>query len=196
MDENKIPKVKDGKEKSITYRKYMAQYNKAYKYEFYLEAIGICYAMMEDRLVSFLHHLGVVSRNNDKVKINKCWRLMILDLLDLEENGKIRISQISTKIEIVKKLILLSNSEYEFMNDIIIILNRLIREDVLKTLDEIVAWKNKRNQYTHALFAKKYYEIQKNLLIDVTKGYQLARELDKYVKVIKKNNIRRKYKIQ
>ena len=55
-----IDPVNDNKDKENTYRTNLRRYNKAMKEGFYFEAMLIDYAMMEDRLRSFLYHIGLL----------------------------------------------------------------------------------------------------------------------------------------
>ena len=58
MGKNKryIKPVADTMDKQNTYREWIGKYNKAIRYEFYYEAILIDYALLEDRLRSFLYY--------------------------------------------------------------------------------------------------------------------------------------------
>lgn len=49
----------NNEQKYKNYRDQMVRLKKALKYEFYIEAIAIEYAIMEDRLESVLRHEGV-----------------------------------------------------------------------------------------------------------------------------------------
>ncbi len=75
--------ISTGKEKEQAYKVNYARYNKAIKEEFYLEALVIGYAIIEDRLVSFLHHCGIISRDNEKLSVNRKLRPFILISLDV-----------------------------------------------------------------------------------------------------------------
>ena len=63
--------IKTGKEKQKAYRNEFSRLGKALKDEFFLEAIAIGYAVIEDRLISFLHHAGIVSRTKENLLINR-----------------------------------------------------------------------------------------------------------------------------
>ena len=52
--------------KQRLYRTYKKQFQRAFRAECYLECIFISYAMIEDRLLSILFHLGIADRANDK----------------------------------------------------------------------------------------------------------------------------------
>lgn len=59
-----MEKVEKGKDKKYSYKVEYSRFKTALKEEFYLEAISIGYAIIEDRLVAFLHHAGIVTRNH------------------------------------------------------------------------------------------------------------------------------------
>ena len=194
-----IPRAKSGKEKQMTYAKYIAQYNKAVRNEFYLEAIMIDYAMMEDRLVAILHYLGVVTRTHEKLGVNKFCRADVRCLLGYKENAAVGIQNISVKIKLLEKLMHITEEEQSsFISAIILhIDNCANRSDVLTLCKELAQWCETRNQYVHALLNKNYDSLQNGLMQFATKGYGLARQIDNIVKVVKKNNtIRKKFRIQ
>ena len=97
--------VKTGKEKQLTYTTEYKQFNKAMKEEFYLEALVIGYAIIEDRLVAFLHHAGIVTRTNEKLAINKSVYPYIRKLLKKDDDFSVKIKDISVKIDLINKLI-------------------------------------------------------------------------------------------
>lgn len=61
MAERKIAPVKDNLDKQRTYAKQKGRYKSAMSNEFYLEAIMIDYALLEDRFRSMLYHMGFLS---------------------------------------------------------------------------------------------------------------------------------------
>ena len=60
----------DNEQKHINYTEQMGRLKKALKYEFYIEAIAIEYAVMEDRLESILRHEGVFNPENSRASGN------------------------------------------------------------------------------------------------------------------------------
>lgn len=64
--QKKIEIVKDNKDKQLTYQKQMGRYKKALDNKFYFEAMLIVYAMLEDRLHSFLYYIGAFRNANDR----------------------------------------------------------------------------------------------------------------------------------
>ena len=72
MNERKIGVVIDNMDKCYTYAQHKGRYSQAMKYEFYFEALMIDYALMEDRLKSFLYHAGVLQlRTSFKIDCSK-----------------------------------------------------------------------------------------------------------------------------
>lgn len=194
-----IARAKDGKEKQNTYAKYMLQYNKAIRNEFYLEAIMIDYAMMEDRLVALLHYVGIVSRNQPKLCVNKFCRADIRKLLGYKEKAAIRINNISVKVKIFDVLMSLTGTgDSEFINDIVAHVDSSAGRGEIKDLcSAITEWCDTRNQYVHALLNKNYDALQEGLKDFAENGHGIARRIDACVKVIKVNNtIRKKFKIK
>lgn len=210
--------VKNGKEKQQAYTQSFSTLNKAMQNSFYLEAVVITYAIMEDRLVSFLHHAGIVTRGKGELKVNKRICPYMRELLGKES---IKIKDISTKIELIEALLNMSAEVAESIDAAVAkkASEKIIRtkalpcymvtlhEQIEKTLDwqevsEILSaidkWRNCRNQLIHALLSKTVAtsEIAKQECAE--EGYALARSIDNaLVKPFKKrNNIRKKYNIQ
>lgn len=195
-----IQRVSNGKEKEEVYRKYLEKYNKAIKYEFYLEAIMISYAMMEDRLIAILHYLGIVTRTRKNLAVNKFCRPDIHTILGYKEKASIKIQNISVKIKVLNALSSGNFQENLFLYDAAKLLNRKQSDEdisIQELCKQITEWCNLRNQYVHALLNKKYAALQAGLPEFAEEGLAIAREIDKKVKTIKKNNnIRKKYNIQ
>ena len=194
-----IARAKNGKEKQKTYAKYMLQYNKAIRNEFYLEAIMIDYAMMEDRLVALLHYVGIVSRNQQKLCVNKFCRADIRKMLGYKEEAAIRINNISVKVKIFDVLMSLTEDHAsEYLNSIVAHVDASGSRDEIKNLcAAITEWCDTRNQYVHALLNKNYDALQEGLKGFAETGHSIARRIDACVKLIKLNNtIRKKFKIK
>lgn len=67
-----ISPVSDNQDKRNTYQLNIRRYNKAMKEGFYYEALLIDYAMMEDRLRSFLYHMGLLNTGSShKADVSK-----------------------------------------------------------------------------------------------------------------------------
>lgn len=196
---NIIPRVCDGKDKGKTYQQYMEKYSKAIKHEFFLEAIVIDYAMLEDRLLALLHYLGVVSRTHNMISVNKFCRSQIRTMLGYKPNSAINVNNISVKIRIIRALLSISaEDEDKYLSAVCFYLNeRISKQELLAVLDEITLWCNIRNQYIHALLNKNYEALQEGLCEYAENGLKLARRIDSCVKAVKRNNnIRKKFKVQ
>ena len=66
MGKRLIQPVSDNKDKQRTYTENMAKYKKAIAGEFFFEAMLIDYAMLEDRLRSFLYYIGLLKSRDSK----------------------------------------------------------------------------------------------------------------------------------
>ena len=194
-----IPRATDGKDKENTYKQYMEKYNKAIKYECFLEAIVIDYAMLEDRLLAFLHYIGVISRTHDKISVNKFCRPQIRSIIGYKPNTAINVNNISVKIRIAKALLSIDDNEEDkyLLTVHSHLAGRISTDEFNETLQDITTWCNIRNQYIHALFNKNYDALQQGLYEYAENGLKLARKIDNYVKNIKRGDtIRKRFKIQ
>ncbi len=101
-----INAVSGNKDKQRTYREQYLKYNKAVKEEFFCEAILISYAMIEDRLRSFLYHIGALAnRNSINVNCKKTkaqLKEIVLEYKTEKENNNLGIKNISGKIKIIR----------------------------------------------------------------------------------------------
>ena len=196
---NQIAKAKTGKDKQTTYARYVVQYNKAVRYKFYLEAIMIDYAMMEDRLVALLHYLGIVTRTHEKLTVNKFCRADVRRLLEYKENVGVKVTNISVKVKLLESLTNTTDSdESQFISAVLTHIDFTAKRDEIRLLcKDVATWCDIRNQYVHALLNKNYEALQDGLQEFAEKGYKIARRVDECVKAIKKkNNIRKRFKIQ
>lgn len=197
--ERQIAKAKTGKDKQATYARYLSQYNKAMRYGFYLEAIMIDYAMMEDRLVALLHYLGIVTRTHEKLAVNKFCRADVRRLLGYKENVGIKITNISIKVKLLESLMNTADPvESQFISAVRVHIDSNTKRDEISLLcEDIIMWSKIRNQYVHALLGKNYEALQEGLHEFAENGYKIARRIDDCVKAIKKNSqLRRKFNIQ
>ena len=213
--------VQTGKEKQLVYAHEYRRLKKALQEEFYLEAIVISYAIMEDRLVAFFHHAGIVSRQNETLAINRPIYPYMRELLGWDKDASIRIKDISVKMDLIRKLLFLTEDRAaQIDNDVaraadsrkkkaalrksyMVSLQRQIdktidREAVLEILDRLEPWRNERNQLIHALLNKTATSSEAAQEECAYTGQDLARGIDDtLVKPFKKNNrIRRQHNIQ
>ena len=213
--------VKNNTDRKINYIREYKRYNTAIKNEFYLEAIAIVYAIIEDRLVSFLHHAGIVSRNNENLKITNASYPYIRKLMGKEDSAAIRIKDISVKMNLIMNLLnmdelqaLKIDDEVEqfvntyqkkriarkgYMHDIYCQISRSIdREKVQELFMRFEPWRDTRNKLIHALLNKTAKSSEAAKEKCAKDGYLLSRQFDDCLAkpFYKNNTIRKKYKIQ
>ena len=216
-----MDKVTSNKEKQFAYRIEYGRLNKAIKGGFYLEALVIGYALIEDRCVSFLHYAGIVTRDHESLAINKKVLPYVRTILGKNEKDRIVVRNISTKIDIIRALLELNEKQAEYIDDNIEqyavsnnkkrvarkgymldvcsqIDETVDRKYVLELLDTIKPWLDKRNKLIHALLNQTVSSSDIAQRECAESVYGITRLLDdKLVKTFKKGNgIRRKYRIQ
>ena len=202
-------------EKYETYRAEMARLKGALQQGFYFEAMLIEYALLEDRLRSFVYHAGLLQnrkashllpgKNAVRKDFNRiAQRVKTWKLEDGKETGntsnfeRLSVNKISDKIFIVRTIVLWS-SELESLPDESRYLQALRGQcesldaaALLETLDAIDTWRMYRNEVIHSLMNKRMESVQQKLSEQVEQGVQLARQLDAQVTILKKNNRIRK----
>lgn len=210
-----ISPVETMQEKYETYRAEMARLKVALQRGFYFEAMLIEYALLEDRLRSFVYHAGLLQnrkashllpgKNAVRKDFNRiAQRVKTWKLEDGKEKGntsnfeRLSVNKISDKIYIVRTIVLWS-SELESLPDESRYLQALRGQcesldaaALLETLDAIDTWRMYRNEVIHSLMNKRMESVQQKLSEQVEQGVQLARQLDAQVTILKKNNRIRK----
>lgn len=210
-----ISPVETMQEKYETYRAEMARLKGALQQGFYFEAMLIEYALLEDRLRSFVYHAGLLQnrkashmlpgKNAVRKDFNRiAQRVKTWKLEDGKETGntsnfeRLSVNKISDKIFIVRTIVLWS-SELESLPDESRYLQALRGQcesldaaALLETLDAIDTWRMYRNEVIHSLMNKRMESVQQKLSEQVEQGVQLACQLDAQVTILKKNNRIRK----
>lgn len=199
MDKILIEPVKDNKDKQQTYRQLMGRYNAAVKYNFYLEAMMIDYSMLEDRLKSFLYHLGVlpnrktlkISAAKTKNQIHK----IVNDYLGNERN--VSLTNITGKITVLKAILNWVNETEDTYDDKYLNVLKKQCESIdiggtLDTLAEIEIWVKYRNEIMHAALNKNIESLYSDMYEKVEAGKEYGRFLDSQVRIAKKGNKIRK----
>ena len=199
MNEERIVRVADNYEKRDTYAKMFSRYKVAMRNEFYLEAIFIAYAVIEDRITRFLFHAGLI---NDKGK-PKLSKGKAKDLARQLSEGK-TAWQISCRLLMMKNLSKWAEetercnleSKYE-----IALLDKMIGSvdlsELNAVLERIPKWINGRNECVHALMRKNVESAEDRIKELAEESYDIIRTLDSIEKKFKKNNnIRRRFNIQ
>lgn len=203
MDERKIGAVTNNMDKCYTYAQHKGRYSQAMKYEFYFEALMIDYALMEDRLKSFLYHAGILqSRTSYKIDCCKSNKVLLKQVycnyINRPDANLPNIQNISGKINIIRAILEWVSYTEQNPDD-----NRYLRAlknqcesvdigDMLDTLKMIEAWCKYRNEVVHALMNKNVDSLSSELCDKAIEGMQLANRLDTYVRDMKKGNKVRK----
>ena len=198
----KIEPVTDNQDKSNTYKTNIRRYNKAMKEGFYYEAILIDYAMMEDRLRSFLYHMGLLnSRDSYKADVDKAKKSLkgiIQTYKRPKENDFFSISNITGKMKIIRCTLIWAEQELVDCNDKYLLVLRkqfdkyIDTGSLAETLGEIEDWCAYRNEIIHALMNKSIENIELELAVKAEDGMRLCRELDSQVDKLKNGNKIRK----
>lgn len=203
----KIEPVTDNQDKSNTYKTNIRRYNKAMKEGFYYEAILIDYAMMEDRLRSFLYHMGLFnSRDSYKADVDKAKKSLkgiIQTYKRPKENGYFSVSSITGKMKIIRCTLIWAEQELSDCNDKYLLALRkqfdkyIDTGSLTETLGEIEDWCAYRNEIIHALMNKNIENIETELASKAEDGMRLCRELDSQVDKLKNGNkVRRSINLQ
>lgn len=213
--------IKTGKERQKAYQTEYQRYKIAMKYEFYLEAVAICYAVIEDRLISFLHHAGIVTRTNDNLCINSKVYPYVRRLLNKDDNCNVKIKDISVKMAVVQSLLNLTEeraleideevcehikgikrkqsvAKPGYMMDLYSKVQKVHLQEALDAFTVLNKWRDDRNKLIHALLnntASSALEAKRSC---AENGYPISRSFDDHlVKPFKKSNtLRKKYNIQ
>ncbi len=205
--EKMIDAVKSNTEKQATYREQLGKYRRALNNEFYFEALLIVYAMLEDRMRSFLYYIGALRRSDDQeLNVKKTRSILRGFYFGSEEkavNKRLDLNQISTKEKLIRSTIIWAieyvgipeeqylavlKTEYEGCLDM---------DGLLTVLDDVDTWRNYRNEIIHGLLNKNVNSVNADLKAKVEDGMSYARFIDSQVKALKrKDNIRKKMKIK
>lgn len=167
--QRQISAVSSMKEKQQTYKTLTGRFDKAMKFEFYCEAILIDYAIIEDRLLSMLYHLGI-RENRDSHKFDNkllkpIYQKLIGKYLPKESSNNLTIDSITGKMKLVKAAVEWAKDGYPeadndkylsalwsvFQND------KMNPDDTTELFDEIDKWRSYRNEIIHSLMNKNHY---------------------------------------
>lgn len=198
------PPVSSNKEKYDAYHAQMDRLKLARDHGFFLEGIFILYAMLEDRLSSFLFHAGVTNNTLGKISTNELVKPHLELIFALPDNKNIQLRHISVKINLLKAMLdwsmryTVDESSTTYPDVLYKQLNRTARKDeMIPILGAIPDWCARRNELVHALLNKKLDNQEELLRSLVDEGYVLYRKLDNFVRSFKvRNNIRKQFNIQ
>ena len=189
MKKTEIDISTDNMSKHHTYQELTKKRDNSLKNENYVEAIAYSYAMIEDRLLSFLHHLYVIDRYKFKLEdlVSQHLAKKMRKNNDVESEYKPHIENISTKINIIKKLY-----NYKGIDSVLIKINNHIKDtlDVKQLQNDIGRlnkWLNYRNEITHDLFNKDLDDLNNKLKSIAEEGIYLSGQYDYYSDLLKGN---------
>ena len=135
--ENKqIASVYNNQDKQTTYREQLGKYKVALEHEFYFEAMLIVYAMMEDRMRSFLYHIGAFrqpdARQLNVSKTNGDLRRLYFGSDEAAENKKLTFDNISCKEKMIRSTLNWAISSDAIVSDTYL---DILRSEYQKCLD-------------------------------------------------------------
>ena len=192
-----IKNAEDSKDKYTTYREMTGRHKLAMKHGFYLEALLIDYAMLEDRLFSFLWAAGAVGNlKATKIKFGvpknrEALRQVFYSFF--EEDKKISIYDIASKINVVLSMIAFAENCYDGDNEYLIALHKGMNTlDLVKlkeTLTAVNEWRKYRNEVIHGVMNKNIAALNESVENHAEMGMTYARVIDNETKKLQ----RRKY---
>jgi hypothetical protein len=200
-----IRQAANNNERQETYKFQLAKYRKAMKEGFYFEALMIVYAMLEDRLKSFLYYSGALSTRNGRMRLcNKTEKDLLNILQEFGGNKKVRLSTITGKIDLIRAIVQWSSSvelnkvePSTYMCCLEREMESIDTDGVISVLNQLVVWLKYRNEVMHAAMNKNVVALYENLPEKTAQGMEYARYIDSQVKILKKNNkIRKEMKMQ
>ena len=201
MSNRIIPAVKDNSEKQETYRTQLGRYHKAIKNGFYFEAMLIDYAMLEDRMRSFLYHASFFADRLKSTVWNKTkpfFAKTVSEYKDDKETDSLGVTNITGKIKVIRCLlrwVAETDGGYQddkYMSALKSTCEGLDIKLLMDALDEIEQWCKYRNEIVHALLNKRKTDVYLNIRNKAEEGMDLARTIDSQVKILKKGNVIRK----
>ena len=206
MADRLIQRVINNEDKKKTYAENMKRYERAMAGEFYYEAMLIDYAMLEDRMRSFLYHIGLFKTRDSYTADNGQFAAKIRMIVDEykgpKETKALNVNSIAGKMKIIRCTLLWA-SMTEGTDDPILKMLKRQYEGVLDIgafldlLDEISVWCKYRNEVIHSLLNKNLESLHQQLPERAEYGIKLARMMDEQVKRIKKGHlIRRKMNLK
>ena len=190
--EKQISSVSSNTDKWETYSSMLSRHKTAMKHGFYLEALLIDYAMLEDRLSAFLWAAGVLN-DIDKFgcgnKKNKAQLLTLYNAYTGDDKAP-RLKNISAKINVVLALIDFSEKEYTGDDRYLTALHKGMQginldelKEALKMLD---TWRDYRNEVIHGAMTKNVYSLFAQLEENAALGLAYARVIDNESKKLKR----------
>lgn len=203
MSNRKIAPVSDNNDKFLTYTELTRKYNIAMENDFYFEAMFIVYAMMEDRLRSYLYYLGCLkgksSHNFDNSDVRSVIETLARNHLPKKERDNLDISGISGKRNVITATLKWVLAGYEGCDGEYLAAVKAVYKDkldiaeCLDMLQKSAEWCEYRNELIHAMMNKNIESLYSELSDKAVEGMKIARYFDdSMVKKLKKKNEIRK----
>ena len=188
-------------EKYYTYKQFVDRHSKAEREGFYFEALLIDYAIMEDRLRSFLYHMGML-KTRDSFKIDVAYKMTIQSIVEKyakkNDSKGLGIGSISGKMKIVRCITEWSSSVEKINGDdrYEVLLKQHMEsvdaDGLLSLLEKIGLWCKYRNEIIHSLLNKNLKSVDAGIEDKDKLGFELACSLGNYVKAFERGNTIRK----
>lgn len=200
MSERQIKPVESNTDKAFTYRQMKGRYKKAISEQFYFETLMIDYAMIEDRLRSFIYHIGGLNTRNslklDNAKYSKTFLIDLYNQYTGRNNKSLNLSNISTKYNLIRAVLnwvaTTEGTGGKYQQKLKFVCESLDIQDVFDCLVELENWCGYRNEIIHGLMNKNMNGLYSELAEKAEEGMRLATRVDSYVTVVKKGNAIRK----
>lgn len=185
--------VEDNIDKRDTYSKLNKDLKNAYNKKNFHEVINLSYAMIEDRLLTFLDLLFIIQKDNKKMYpaniIDEIIRTILKYDLNAEASKIYKINNLSTKLKIIKKIIQ-SNSNSNYILDCKKIIEKNIGIDnLLLWIKKVETFSRARNEIIHASFNKNIIALNNSLEKTAIESYILSITIKKYANLIKDNHL-------
>jgi len=196
--------VSSNTEKADTYQALTQRCKQAMDQAFYLEAIFILYAMLEDRLSAFLFYAGVLEKTRTKLTKNKAVIPLLAEIIPSDDAKKHTIRKISLKVNLVRRLCQWASTSPAFADttnypaQLAAQLQRTARIDELPDLlTDVETWCQTRNVLVHALLNQSLEGQAETTQALAEQGYLHFRRLDAIVRSLRvRNQIRKSFNIQ
>ena len=196
-----IDPVADNMDKRDAFATWLGQHTLAMAKGFYLEAVMIDYALLEERLLQMLWQMGFTDGSwttKEKAVTLLPDRKDFLETAvkqymkkEFGDNDKVSLEQITNKAKLVRcvsEWVINVEGGYQddpFLRDLKHRCESLDIQYLLDTLEQIRQWSGYRNELTHTLFNKNAETVKALLKDHAEAGLKYARTLDSHIRTLK-----------